>query len=450
MIASGSRPRPHIRIDDQKSFQKLKRVLERRIVDAVDLSKAGELPDGELREEVEALATHVCASESVGLPPEMRELMVREILDEIYGFGPLESLMQDPGISEILVNGPDHVSIERDGRLKETAIRFADESHLLELIQRLARRAGSRINERAPVVEARLPDGSLLNAIIHPLAARGPMLSIRRSGSQSLRLDDLLRLKALAPEMADFLSAAVRGRVSFLISGASGAGKTTLLGSLGRLVPERERIVTIEETAELDLGRADVVSLETRTSNRPGHIQATLRELLRSGLRMRPDRLLIGEVRGGEILEVLQAMNAGHSGSMVAVNAVGTQDALARIELLASGARVDAATNGLRQQIASAFQVLVHVARLPSGDRKVVRISELCGCFDGSYVIEDIFVYRALGADEEGREDGLFYSTGYEPLCLPQLASLGHALDSELFAPRELSQAGSTRVTIPN
>jgi pilus assembly protein CpaF len=250
--------------------------------------------------------------------------------------------------------------------------------------------------------------------------------------------------------MADFLSAAVRGRVSLLISGAAGAGKTTLLGSLGRLIAERERIVTIEETAELDLGRADVVSLETRTSNRPGHIQATLRELLRSGLRMRPDRLLIGEVRGGEMLELLQALSAGHAGSMVAVNAVGTQDALARIELLAAGARVDSATSGLRQQIASAFPILVHVGRLPSGDRKVVRISELCGGFDGSYIIEDIFVYRALGADDEGREEGFFYSTGYEPLCVPQLSSLGHALDSELFAPRELSQAGSPRVAIPN
>jgi len=430
---------PRIRIDDRKSFQKLKRVLERRIVDAVDLSKATELTAGGLREEVQALATHVCASESVGLPPEMREPMVREILDEIYGFGPLEPLMRDLEISEILVNGPDNVSIERDGRVKETEIRFADEAHLLQLIQRLARRAGSRINDRAPVVEARLPDGSLLNAIIHPLAARGPMLSIRRTNSTSLRLEDLLRLGALAPEMVDFLAAAVRGRLNLLISGASGSGKTTTLGCLARLIPERERIITIEETAELDLGRAGVIALETRSTSRPGQVAVTLRELLRSGLRMRPDRLLVGEARGGEVPDLLHAMNAGHAGSMFTVNAIGIRDAVERIELLAAGSRTEPAADALRHQVASAVQILVHVARLPTGERKVVRISELCGYFEGSYAIEDVFVYRVVGTDDEGQTIGMFYSTGYEPLCLPQLASLGHAIESEMFAPKELS-----------
>jgi pilus assembly protein CpaF len=441
---------PRTRIDDRKSFQKLKRALERRIVEAVDLSKATELGDGAVRDEVKSLATHVCASESVGLAPEMRDPMVREILDEIYGFGPLEPLMCDPEISEILVNGPDSVSIERGGQLKETEIKFADDAHLLQLIQRLARRAGSRISERAPVVEARLPDGSLLNAIIHPLAARGPMLSIRRSASNSLRLEDLLRSGSLAPEMADFLTAAVRGRLSLLISGAVGAGKTTLLGCLGRLVPERERIVTIEETAELELGRSNVVSLEIRSSVRPGQIDVTLRELLRSGLRMRPDRILMGEARGSEMPDLLAAFGTGHAGSMLPVNAVGTRDALARLELLAAGSRPESPTNGLRQQVAAAFQILVHVGRLPSGERKIVRISELCGCFDDSYVIEDIFVYRAAGTDEHGHELGTFYSTGYEPLCLPQLASLGFSLDSELFVPKELSLAGPAHAAIQN
>jgi pilus assembly protein CpaF len=443
---------PRVRFDDCKSFQKLKTVLERRIIEAVDLSRATELQDGELRDQVQALATQVCASESVGLPAEMRDTMVREILDEIYGFGPLEPLMNDPAVSDVLVNGPDNVSVERDGVLQQTEIRFADEAHLLQLIQRLVRRAGRRISERSPVIEATLPDGSLLNAIITPLALRGPMLSIRRSVSNSLRLDDLLRRGTLAREMADFLAAAIRGRLSLLISGATGAGKTTLLGTLGRLIPERERIVTIEETAELNLGRPDVVSLETRSATGAGRGQfgVTLRELLRSGLRMRPDRLLVGEVRGGEVLDLLHAMSTGHAGSMLTVNAIGARDALERIELLTARSGVEPPLSALRHQIASALQIVVHVARLPSGERKVVRISELCGYFDGSYVIEDIFVYRAAGLDEQGQSLGMFYSTGYEPLCLPQMASLGHAFDGELFAPKELSLAGPSRVPIQN
>ena len=254
----------------------------------------------------------------------------------------------------------------------------------------------------------------------------------------------------MALEMAYFLAAAVRGRLSVLISGATGAGKTTLLAGLARLIPERERVITIEETAELELGRADAVSLETRSSSHPGQLDVTLRELLRTALRMRPDRLVLGEARGGEMPDFLRAVGAGHAGSMLTVNAVGTRDALARIELMAAGARSESSPNGLRQQVATAFQILVHVARLPSGERKVVRISELCGYFDDSYVIEDIFVYRSAGTDDQGHELGMFYSTGYEPLCLPQLASLGYTLESDMFTPKELTPAGSTREPIEN
>lgn len=432
-------------LEDRKSFQKLKTALERRVIEAIDLSRTPELDVSDVRNQVKALATHVCASDSVGLPAEMREPMVREILDEIYGFGPLESLMNDSRVSEIIVNGPDNVSVERDGVLEETDIRFADDTHLRQLIERLVRRAGGRINERSPVVEARLPDGSLLNAVITPFALRGPMLSIRRAGSGSLRLEDLVRRGSLALEMAYFLAAAVRGRLNILICGAAGAGKTTLLGSLARLVPERERIVTIEETAELDLVRANIVSLETRTAGVDGdrgspdaQVPVTLRELLRSGLRMRPDRLVVGEARGSEVLDLLNAIGHGHAGSMITVNGVGARDALERIGLMAVGSALPPPSFSLEHQIASAFQILVHVARLPSGERKIVRISELCGYFDGNYVIEDIFVYRAAGTDERGEPVGMFYSTGYEPLCVPQLASLGNALDAEMFAPKEL------------
>jgi pilus assembly protein CpaF len=446
-----------MRIDDAKSFQKLKTALERRILGAIDLSRAADLAENELREQVAALATHVCASEAVGLPSEMQETMVRGILDEIYGFGPLEPLMDDPNVSEIVVNGPDSVSVERDGRVQPTEIRFADEQHLRQFVERLARRAGRTINERSPVVEARLPDGSLLNAIITPMALRGPMLSIRRSGSKGLRLEDLLRRGTLAREMADFLTSAVRGRLSVLISGGAGAGKTTLLRSLARLIPERERIITIEETAELDLQRPDVVSLETQSAAESAggkaagsKVAVTLRELLRSALRTRPDRLVIGEARGNEVLDLLRAMNTGHAGSLLTVNAIGTRDALERIELMTVNSGSPPPWSGLQHQIASAFQILVHVARLPSGERKIVRIAELGGYFDGSYVLEDIFVYRGAGTDDEGRELGTFYSTGYEPLCLPQLASLGSCLDSGLFEPKELNLAGSIPVTVQN
>jgi pilus assembly protein CpaF len=440
---------PRSRFNDPKSFQKLKTALERRIVEAVDLSRAPEIDERELRESVKALATQVCASDSVGLPTEMREAMVGEILAEIYGFGPLEPLISDPEVSDVLVNGPDNVCVERNGVLEETEIKFADEAHLRQLIERLVRRAGRRINERSPVVEAQLPDGSLLNVVLTPAAHRGPMLSIRRVGLKSVGLEDLLDRGSLAPEMVEFLTAAVWGRLNLLISGASAAGKTTLLGGLARLIPESERIVTIEQTAELRLERTDVVSLEARSAGGAGQLPVTLRELLRSGLRMRPDRLLVGEARGSELFDLLQAMSAGHPGSMLTVNAIGTRDALERIELLTASGD-GRPSSGLYHQIASAFQLLIHVARLPSGERKVVRISELCGYFDGSYMIEDIFVYRAAGTDEQGHAQGLFYSTGYEPTCLPQLAALGNALDSEFFAPKELSPAGQTHALIQN
>jgi pilus assembly protein CpaF len=440
--------RPRTRIDDRKSFQKLKVALERRIVDAVDLSRAPELGERELRDQVKALATQVCASESVGLPADVRETMVREILDDIYGFGPLEPLMNDPEVSDVLVNGPDNVSVERGGRLQETEIRFADEAHLRQLIDRLVRRAGQRINERSPVVEAKLPDGSFLNAVLTPLAHRGPMLSLRRGGLKTVGLEDLVRRGSLAPGMVDFLTAAVRGRLNILISGATGAGKTTLLGSLGRLIPESERIVTIEQTAELDLGRANVVALEAG-SRVAGQIPVTLRELLRSGLHMQPDRLMVGEVCGNEVLDLLHALSTGHPGSLLTVNAIGTRDAVERIELLTASGD-GRPSSGLYHQIASAFQILVHVARLTSGECKVVRISELCGHFDRSYAIEDVFVYRAAGTDDLGQSLGSFYSTGHEPLCLSQLASLGHVLESELFIPKELSTAQPTLATIQN
>jgi pilus assembly protein CpaF len=434
---------PRMRIDDRKSFQKLKTSLHRRIVDAIDLTRTPALEEGELRDQLHALTAHVCAQETANLPGEIRETLVREIMDEIYGFGPLEPLMADPTVNDILVNGPDSVRVERNGLLEGTDVRFADEGHLLRLIHRLVEHAGRRIDERSPMIDAKLPDGSRMTAIIPPLAARGATLSIRRNDLSGSRFEELVQRGTLAGEMAEFLGAAVRGRLNIVVSGGSGAGKTTVLNSLGRAIPRNQRIVTIEETAELRLDQLDVISLETRPTSAVTGTVATPRELLKDCLHLRPDRIILGDARGPEVLDLLQAMNTGHDGSMSTIHANDTRDALDRIELLAALSGLELRLPAARAYIASCVQILVHVARLVSGERKVVRISELCGVAGGQYQIEDLFVYRMAGCDEEGHAQGLFYSTGTEPASLSRLAAMGVELPRDFFIPRELVAGGN-------
>ncbi|HID24251.1 MAG TPA: CpaF family protein, partial [Planctomycetaceae bacterium] len=302
--------------DSQKEFQQLKTRLHRRMVDSIDLSKIGQMSEDELRQQLRALASYLCSEEAVSLPADQREIMVQEIMDEIYGYGPLQPLVDDPDVSDVLVNGPNRVFVERNGVLEPTNIRFADEEHLMRLIHRLVGRAGRRIDEVSPMVDAKLPDGSRLNAIIPPLALRGPTVSIRRFQSRALVFEDLVARGTLAPAMADFLILAVRGRLNILMSGGTGAGKTTMLNNLSRFIPVSERVVTIEETAELQLQQPDVVALEMRWPNVEGRGEITQRDLLRNSLRMRPDRIIVGEVRGAEVWDVLQAMNTGHEGSL--------------------------------------------------------------------------------------------------------------------------------------
>lgn len=430
--------RPTLTEDPRQAFQQLKTRLHRQMVDAIDLSKAGELPERELRSQLRALAMHLCAQQAVALSPEDREVMVREIMDEIYGFGPIEPLMRDPDVSDVLINGPDSVFVERNGRLERTDVRFANQEHLLHFIQRLVGRAGRRIDEVSPMVDAKLPDGSRLNAVIPPLALRGPTVSIRRFKNRVLLLEDMVRLGSLTPEMADFLVACVRGRLNLVISGGTGAGKTTLLNNLSRFIPETERVVTIEQTAELQLQQKDVVALETRPPNVEGRGEITQRDLVKNSLRMRPDRVIVGEARGGEVLDMLQAMNTGHDGSMSTVHANDTRDALDRMELMIALSGVELPTLIARQYLASAIQILVHITRLSTGERKVVRISELCGCHDGVYQIEDIYVYRMAGIDADGKARGAFYATGYVPQVLKRLSARGFEIPLELFTAREL------------
>ena len=426
-------------VDSRQVFQRLKTQLHRRMVDALDLSKAGELSEDELRQQLRALASHLCSLQAVKLSPADREIMVKEIMDEIYGFGPLEPLMNDPDVSDVLVNGADSVFVERNGVLERTDVRFADDAHLLRFIQRLVGRAGRRIDEVSPMVDAKLPDGSRLNAVIPPLALRGATLSIRRFQTKVLLFEDMVRLGSLAPEMADFLILAVRGRLNILMSGGTGAGKTTVLNNLSRFIPQSERVITIEQTAELQLQQPDVVAMEMRPANVEGQGEISQRELLKNSLRMRPDRIIVGEARGGEVLEMLQAMNTGHDGSMSTVHANDTRDALDRLEMMIALSGVELPTLVARQYLASAIQILVHVSRLRTGERKITRISELCGCHDAVYDIKDIYVYRMTGIDSAGRAQGSFYSTGHEPEVLKRLAAGGYDMPKDLFTARELS-----------
>jgi pilus assembly protein CpaF len=425
-------------IDTRRTFQQLKTRLHRQIVDSIDMSKAGDLGEEEFRKQLKGLANHLASRPENNLQGRDRDLMVQELMDEIYGFGPLQDLMDDPEVSDVLVNGHDTVFVERNGLLERTDVKFADDAHLLHFIQRLVGQAGRRVDETAPMVDAKLPDGSRLHAVIPPLALRGPTLSIRRFKSKIMQFEDMVRTGTLAPEMAEFLIACVKGRQNVLLSGGTGAGKTTMLNNLSRFIPASERVVTIEETAELQLQQADVVGLETRVSNVEGKGAVSPRDLLRNSLRMRPDRIIVGEARGGEVLDMLQAMNTGHDGSMSTVHANDTRDALQRLELMIALSGAELPTRVARQYIASAIQIFLHVARLANGERKVMRISELTGVTNGEFDIEDIFVYRMAGMDGAGRVLGSFYATGYEPQCVRRIAARGIELNPKLFSAREL------------
>ncbi len=423
-----------------RDFQRLKTSLHRQIVDVIDFSKAESMTEGELRSQLKSLAEYLCSRQSVPISHEQRDTMVTEIMDEIYGFGPIESLMVDPEVTDIMINGPDRVLVERKGMLESTNIRFADSGHLMQFIHRLVGRAGRRIDESSPMVDARLPDGSRFNAVIPPLALCGPTVSIRRFGNRRLQIEDMIRFGSLAPAMADFLILAIRGRMNVIVSGGTGAGKTTLLNCISRFIPDTQRVVTIEETAELSLQQRDVIPLETRLPNMEGKGAVTQRDLLRNALRMRPDRIIVGEARGAEVLEMLQAMNTGHDGSMSTVHANDTRETLDRLELMVALSGADLPSRIARQYIANAVDIVIHVTRLHTGQRRISRISEVSGLKDGEYRMDDIFVYRISGEDKDGQPQGSFFATGYVPVALRRLALTGASVEQykPLFEAREL------------
>ncbi len=426
--------------EERQTFHQLKARIHRQMIDAIDLSKASRLPEQEFRNQLRALAAHFCDQQAPHLVPAERESLVREVLHEIHGYGPIEPLMSAPGVSEILINGPDRVLVERNGRLEPTHIRFADTDHLMHFIQRLVGRAGGRINAASPVADAKLPDGSRLHAVIPPLSPHGPTVSIHRPRNQNSTLEDLVRTGSLTSEMADFLIACVQARMNILISGKTGAGKTTILDSIGRFISASERIVTIEQTAELQLPQQDVVGIENPPSIHGDRNEIGLRELFQNALRMHPDRIIFGEVSEEDARDLLQAMTAGHDGSMATIQANDARQALDRWETLIAQSGAGLPALMARESIASAVQILIHTTRLATGERKVARISELRGCMDGVYQLEDIFLYRLIDVDHDlGRARGAFYATGYEPQVLKRLACRGYELPSQIFRAQELS-----------
>jgi pilus assembly protein CpaF len=360
------------------------------------------------------------------------------VLDETFGFGPLEMLLKDPTVSDILINGPHKIYVERRGKLEKTDVKFRDNDHLLQIIDRIVSKVGRRVDETSPMVDARLPDGSRVNAIIPPLALDGPTMSIRRFGANPLKLEDLLNFKAFTPEMAMLMEACIKARMNLIISGGTGSGKTTLLNTLSSFIPHDERIVTIEDAAELQLQQDHIVRLETRPPNIEGKGAINTRDLVRNALRMRPERIIIGECRGGESLDMLQAMNTGHAGSMTTLHANTPRDAQARLETMIMMSGMELPIKAMRQQISSAVDLIVQASRLQGGPRKITSITEVMNMEQDVIIMQDIFRYKQIGIDSNGRAHGQFEATGVRPTFVTRLEAAGIKLPSNLFAERVL------------
>ena len=418
---------------ERTEYQQVKADLHRKILDRLDLEKLGRTPGDAARDEVLVLIRNTVSSEAVPLSFVERERLAREILDEIFGLGPLEPLLKDPTVSDILVNRFDKVYVEREGKIEPTGLSFKDDAHLMQIIDRIVSRVGRRVDESSPMVDARLADGSRVNAIIPPLAIDGPCLSIRRFGRDPVTARNMIENKTLTEPMLELLSAMVKGRLNLLISGGTGAGKTTLLNVLSGYIPNSDRIVTIEDAAELQLHQEHVVRLETRPPNIEGKGAVRQRQLVINSLRMRPDRIIVGEVRGEEAFDMLQAMNTGHEGSLTTVHANSPRDALSRLESMFSMASLNLPERAMRQQIASAIHAVVQIARLTDGSRKVISVSEITGMEGEIISMQEIFVFERRAIDESGRVRGRFRATGIPPRFAERLATGGCRLRPAIF-----------------
>ncbi len=392
------------------------------------------ISETDLRRQVHEQLHKALAQERAALSATERAQLVQDVSDDVLGYGPIDRFLKDPNINEVMVNGPAKIYIERNGRIELTEVTFVDETHLRRIIDKVVSQVGRRVDEATPMVDARLADGSRVNVIIHPLAIGGPFLTVRRFATDPFTVDDLITFGSLTPQVARFLEACVRGRLSVLISGGTGTGKTTLLNVLSAFIPEEERIVTIEDAKELQLHQEHVLPLESRPSNIEGRGEGRIRDLVRNALRMRPDRIVVGEVRGGEALDMLQAMNTGHEGSLTTVHANTPRDALSRVETMTLMAGMDLPARAIREQMASALDVIIHVVRLRDGSRKVSHVSEVLGMEGEVIVLQDIFLFDyGMGIDEEGRSLGHLKSTGIRPKFSERLADHGIHLEPELF-----------------
>jgi pilus assembly protein CpaF len=406
---------------------------------------AQKLPFQELRDECLRRVDQLLSELKTPLTTTEKQQLLREVMDEIFGLGPIEELLRDPSVSDVLVNGPGQVYVERHGRLEPTSARFRDDAHLLQVIQRIAARVGRRIDESSPMLDARLPDGSRVNAIIPPLALLGPVMSVRRFSRVPIEADTLVQLGSWNEDMLQFMQAAVHCKMNVLISGGTGTGKTTLLNVLSKWIPAGERVITIEDAAELQLQREHVVALETRPPNIEGKGQVTQRDLVRNSLRMRPDRIIVGEVRGPEAIDMLQAMNTGHEGSMTTVHANSVRDALRRVENMVSLAGMNYPVHVIRDQLAATLDLVVQVARLTGGRRRVVAITEITGMEKDVVLMQDLFHYVQTGIDAEGHAVGHFETCGVRPQMLERLEREGVRLPSAMFRRASTTGYGGVR-----
>ncbi|MDC8444516.1 MAG: CpaF family protein [Nitrosomonas sp.] len=418
-----------------KPYQELKSRIHQKMLDRVDLAVMENMSAERLMSEIKTLIGVLLVEEKTPLNQAERERLIADIQHEVLGLGPLEPLLADPTISDILVNTYSQVYVERRGKLELTDVHFADNRHLMKIIDRIVSRIGRRVDESSPMVDARLSDGSRVNAIIPPLALDGPLLSIRRFSVVPLKMNDLIRNKSLTDAMAEIIAGLVKSKCNILISGGTGSGKTTLLNIMSGYIPESERVVTIEDAAELQLQQPHVVRLETRPPNVEGRGEVTQRALVRNSLRMRPDRVIIGEVRGAEALDMLQAMNTGHEGSMATVHANTPRDALSRVENMVSMAEMNLPAKAIRQQISAAIAVVVQVSRMTDGKRKLISIQEVTGMEGDVITMQEIFAFKQTGVDENNIVQGYFHATGIRPKFTERLKVFGVQLRDELFDP---------------
>ena len=421
-------------------FEQVKQRIHGKLIGKLDLSRVGNLEGDVLKREIRLVIEQLCDLEENMMNRTERDRLVEEIMDETLGLGPLEFLLKDPTISDILINGPKNIYCERAGKMEKSKIEFRDNNHLLQIIDRIVSKVGRRVDETCPMVDARLTDGSRVNAIIPPLALDGAAMSIRRFGSNPLKLEDLLNYKAFTPEMVMLLEGAMKARLNIVISGGTGSGKTTLLNTLSSFISNEDRIITIEDAAEIQLQQDHVVRLETRPPNIEGKGAVSATDLVKNCLRMRPERIIIGECRGPETLDMLQAMNTGHEGSLTTTHANTPRDCIARMETMIMMAGFELPIKAMRTQISSAVDLIIQANRLQGGPRKVTRITEVCGMENDTIVMQDIFKFDKTGVDENGRATGKFICTGVRPKCMDKLESMGIKLPASIFRERVMME----------